>query len=417
MYLLIEVVRQGLHELGDRLIQDVLRQLGNRIRFEQEIPDCRCGKSRFFKQMRPLRIRTALTGTVLSVPSPYIICDSCKEGQLWLREILQLDEDGCTPFLQELSIEAGTIEPYEPAAEQVLNKFAGVELSSSKIHTLCVEAGQVAEELMKAGELGEVHTIGPDEKLYIQVDGGMLHIDGDYHEAKLGIMFAQEQVAELSVNRREILERHVVSTLGTREELGAMLYQLASRYLPLDADGAPIIKDNVVVLGDGSPWITKLVEEDLPGAHFILDWYHACEHISETARLLHPDNETQRKRWRSRQKNLLRTGFIDKLLRGLSRLNMRLPAGSLKQESVAGLYSYLSERRDQLGYAQARREGLYIGSGVVESAISHVLQQRMKRTGMRWKHQGAGSMSALRCAYRSNCGFQRLFMRLHGKAV
>lgn len=233
----------------------------------------------------------------------------------------------------------------------------------------------------------------------------------------MGIMFSQGQVADISGGRREILERHVVSTLDSRETLGSRLYQLASHYLPRDADGVPIIKDNVVVLGDGSPWIKNLVDEDLPGARFILDWYHACEHISETARILHPSNETQRKRWRSRQKNLMRTGFIDKLLRGLSRLSMRLPVGSVKQESVAALYCYLHERRDQLGYTQALRDGLYIGSGVVESAISHVLQQRMKRTGMRWKREGADSMSALRCAYRSTGGFKRLFMRLHAKAA
>jgi hypothetical protein len=262
-----------------------------------------------------------------------------------------------------------------------------------------------------------VHPIEGDEKLYIQIDGGMLHIDGDYHEVKLGIMFAQGRVADTSRNRREILERHVVSTLDSREELGAAIYRLASRYLPQDADGVPIIADNVVVLGDGSPWIRSLVEEDLPGARFILDWYHACEHISETARVLYPDKETQRTRWRSRQKNLLRTGRIAELLRGLSRLSMRQLAGSVEQESVANLFGYLNARRDQLGYADALCDGLYIGSGVVESAISHVLQQRMKRTGMRWKQTGATSMSALRCAYCSTGGFERLFMRLHTKAA
>jgi hypothetical protein len=412
-----EVVRQQMHELGDQLIQCVLRDLGNRIRFEQHPPHCACGGERYFKQMRPLRIRTALTGRQLVVPSPYLLCENCNEGQLWLRELLHLDEDGCTPFLQELAIEAGTIEPFEPAAEHVLKKFAEVDMSGSKVHTLCLDAGQVADELMREGELGDVHPITSDEKLYIQIDGGLLHIDGDYHEVKLGIIFRQGQVADISQDRRQILERHVVSTLDDREELGPRLYKLACRYLPKDADGIPIIKDNVVVLGDGSPWIKNLVEEDLPGAHFILDWYHVCEHISKTARVLYPENATQRKRFRSRHKNLLRTGFIDKLLRGLSRLHMRLGVGSPEQERVAGLFGYLNERRDQLGYAQALHQGLYIGSGIVESAISHVLQQRMKRTGMRWKREGATSMSALRCAYRSTGGLEKLFKRLHDKAA
>lgn len=146
-------VRQMLHELGDQLIEATLRRLGNRIRFEREIPCCSCGGERSFKQMRPVRIRTSLTGTKLSVPSPYIICASCNKGELWLRELLRLDEDGCTPFLQELCIEAGTIEPYESAAEGVLKTFAGVSMSSSKVHKLCVQVGQIAQELMREGEL------------------------------------------------------------------------------------------------------------------------------------------------------------------------------------------------------------------------------------------------------------------------
>ena len=48
-----------------------------------------------------------------------------------------------------------------------------------------------------------------------------------------------------------------------------------------------------------------------------------------------------------------------------------------------------------------RIAGYYIGSGAVESAVSHVMQQRMKRVGMRWHAAGADAMLALRCVFRS----------------
>jgi len=54
------------------------------------------------------------------------------------------------------------------------------------------------------------------------------------------------------------------------------------------------------------------------------------------------------------------------------------------------------------------RRVLDLGSGVIESANSHVLQHRMKPVGMRWGSPGARTMSALRCAYRTTGGLQRV---------
>ena len=132
-------------------------------------------------------------------------------------------------------------------------------------------------------------------------------------------------------------------------------------YLPKSPDGAPIISGNVVVLADGAVWIRNLVEDILPGAEFILDWYHVKEHIGETARILYPDNaETERKRWSTRQKNLLLGGRVDAMLDGLLRKCMRLVAGSKEQEAVGALHRYLNERRDLLKYQEARNKRLII---------------------------------------------------------
>ena len=52
-------------------------------------------------------------------------------------------------------------------------------------------------------------------------------------------------------------------------------------------------------------------------------------------------------------------------------------------------------------YATFRGRGYHIGSGAVESAVRYVVQQRMKRVGMRWRPAGADAMLALRSIYRS----------------
>ena len=49
-------------------------------------------------------------------------------------------------------------------------------------------------------------------------------------------------------------------------------------------------------------------------------------------------------------------------------------------------------------YPTYRELGLPIGSGAVESAAKHLVQQRMKRAGMRWSDLGARAIPHLRCA-------------------
>ncbi len=59
---------------------------------------------------------------------------------------------------------------------------------------------------------------------------------------------------------------------------------------------------------------------------------------------------------------------------------------------------YFRANAERMRYATYRDQGLPIGSGVVESAPKHLVQQRMKRAGMRWSELGARAILHLRCA-------------------
>jgi len=402
------MMREGVHALGDELCAEAINETGRALR-DQPHACPSCARAMRFKQFRPMEVRTGLTGEPTTVMSPQFVCDACHHGTLVVRQALHLDEDGFTMLLRELSVRAGTMEPFESAAEEMARRMAGVTVSGSKIHTLCQQAGEVAKALEAEGRLGEARRLLPGEKLYVEIDGGMLNIDKDWHEAKVAIAFPARSLAQVSKHRREITHRSVCATLGNREDLATLLLAMITPYLPKSADGTPIVRGHVVVLGDGSVWIRNLVEESLPGARMILDWYHTVEHVAATALALYPDDEKARKRWRDRHVGLLRRGEVRTLLRRLSENCMRLPAGSPAQQAVAALHRYLDERRPLLSYVRARTEGLLIGSGAIESAIGHVLQQRMKRSGMHWRHAGADSMAALRCAFRTTGGMQNLF--------
>ena len=63
--------------------------------------------------------------------------------------------------------------------------------------------------------------------------------------------------------------------------------------------------------------------------------------------------------------------------------------------------AYFATRVDRMNYPALCLDGLPIGSGAIESAADHVVQRRMKRSGMRWSKTGGGSMLALRARLRS----------------
>jgi hypothetical protein len=54
-----------------------------------------------------------------------------------------------------LAIRAGTLEPFEEASTEVLERIAGVRVSGSKIHDLCKAAGDAAAALAAEGALGQ----------------------------------------------------------------------------------------------------------------------------------------------------------------------------------------------------------------------------------------------------------------------
>jgi hypothetical protein len=120
----------------------------------------------------------------------------------------------------------------------------------------------------------------------------------------------------------------------------------------------------------------------------ILNWYHADEHISAVARTLYGEGTEQAAAWRHAQLDRLATDQVDAVIEGLRFLGSHQRRAA-QREAVASLARYLTTNRARMRYQTFRAAGYVIGSGAVESAVSHVFQQRMKRVGMRWRAAGA----------------------------
>jgi hypothetical protein len=53
-------------------------------------------------------------------------------------------------------------------------------------------------------------------------------------------------------------------------------------------------------------------------------------------------------------------------------------------------------------YADFRKRGFFVGSGVMEAGCRTLVAQRLKQSGMHWTVKGADSIIALRCCILSN---------------
>jgi hypothetical protein len=151
----------------------------------------------------------------------------------------------------------------------------------------------------------------------------------------------------------------------------------------------------VHAVGDGAPWIVGQIEEQFGvQGSYLIDFYHVCEYLSEAAKtiVLMP---AVREAWMEAQKDALKTGRLDEVLRALA--PHREPSQtSDDQAPVRACHRYLSGRTNQLKYREALAEGLPIGSGEIESAHRYVVQKRLKLPGAWWCVEHAEHMIALR---------------------
>ena len=88
---------------------------------------------------------------------------------------------------------------------------------------------------------------------------------------------------------------------------------------------------------------------------------------------------------------------VNKVIRALSYQRTKYP----KRKRIGEVLRYFRHNRHRMRYAQAKARHLPIGSGVVEAACKSLVSQRLKCSGMRWRHDGGQAILTLRALVRS----------------
>lgn len=290
---------------------------------------------------------------------------------------------------------------------QDLKELAGLEVTSKQVERVSEQLGGQAERWRMAGspasDPGKRLSLKSIPKLYIAYDGtgvpvvpretegraGKQSPQAKTREAKLGCVFTQTGLDEQGQPVRDQASTSYVGAIETAEVFGLRIYSEAERRGLEQAQ-------RVIVLGDGAAWIWKIAEEHFPGAIEIVDLYHARQHVAELAKLV---LDTGWKFWAEARYRELDQGKLEALWGALMRLK---PSQPTVQAAIEKAIHYFQTNAERMRYAQFRRQGLFVGSGVVEAGCKMIVGQRLKRSGMRWTVRGANAIVALRCLDLSN---------------
>ena len=173
---------------------------------------------------------------------------------------------------------------------------------------------------------------------------------------------------------------------GDKKEFAWDLKRIARRLAKTDLP--------TVAVGDGAPWIWKLVAKLFPNARQVLDYYHCAEHIHTVAKAQY-DDEEKAVEWAEATLARLHLGRLGAVIAGLKRMKGRTTEA---EQDIRKLIAYLEKNRLRLAYSDCETEGLPKGSGAIESANKFIHHVRLKRSGAWWLKPCANHMLAIRCA-------------------
>jgi Uncharacterised protein family (UPF0236) len=312
-------------------------------------------------------------------------------------------EVGYTPALARLMCLEGADDSSYQKAENHLRETGGIAVSARQIQRVVQRVGGSAQawqerEAQPGGRAVPIMYLSGDAtgvpmrkeelegRAAKQEEGG-----AKTRMAYLGCVFTQHKRDEKGHPVRDYESTTYVSSFSSIDEFGPCLRQEAIRR-------GLALALQVVLLIDGATGLANMGRLCFPTALQIVDFYHALEHAGQVLEALlgskdHPDYKVRLGHW-------ARQLLADKVKNLIARARQEC-LGKSQAESVEKELGYFVNNVARMQYGTFRRQGFFIGSGVVEAGCKTVIGSRCKQSGMFWGEAGAENILALRCIHAS----------------
>jgi hypothetical protein len=128
----------------------------------------------------------------------------------------------------------------------------------------------------------------------------------------------------------------------------------------------------------------------------VADYYHTSERLWTMAEQLFGKGSRTTSWVRKMQKWLLKPSGAYRVLHSAAALRQQQKLRGKKLADFNRAYRYIRDRMEYMRYAEYRKLGIPLGSGVTEAGCKTVYTQRLKLSGMRWQKAGAQRILNLR---------------------
>jgi hypothetical protein len=308
-------------------------------------------------------------------------------------------EGHCTATLAKWICRAGADGSYVKAGTD-LTEFTGVPVDARQVERVVQRIGPAVSPWRK--QLPEERPAAPPATFYISYDmtgvpmrseevrgrkGKQPDGSAKSREVKLGCVFTQTTVDAKGRPIRDPGSTTYLSSFLPMTEFGGMMRKEALRR---GMASAP----RLAVLSDGARCNWEVARVNFPTALQILDFFHGMEHVGDLVNVLEvkdsPAAKKQLTRWKKR---LLRDGVGEIIAQATA----RLPKSGARRKAAQGEIAYLEFNAQRMRYGTFRKQGYFIGSGVIEAGCKSVVGQRCKLSGMHWSVAGANNVLEMRC--------------------
>jgi hypothetical protein len=323
-----------------------------------------------------------------------------------------------TPKARRMIVLAGSGCSYDEGSHK-LKELSNVTVSNDVVRSVCDEEGQAIKKWMQSSTQPGKLFKNAKGVVEFSTDGTMVNTVEGWREIRLSVFGKREPGASADAAEWEdrVLNlpsaRVAICAIAPCEEIGDSWKQLMKLLgLPEDSD--------LSVLADGAKWIWNQSAKHFIGkdVQWLVDIYHVMQYLHGVTIGL--PKESAKKWVGDRVIDLIKMGgpqFIEHLNKigppqtdhhnaisqCSSAFSADAPAGAVPiailapVEAWAKLLNYLTENRDSLWYARRLKEGLPIGSGLIEGGCKNVLGKRLKLNSAKWRPERAEHMGAIRC--------------------
>ncbi len=359
---------------------------------------CVCGCKQRYRGVRGRNLLT-IAGEVV-VPRRYFACE-CGQTHSPMDAWAGISNRSVSDEVRRLIVLAGSSWSFEESAQK-LAEFCRIRTSNDTVRAICDEEGERVGAWMNRDQTSAQPLKRASGELEFSSDGTCVNTTEGQREMRLSVLSKRESAAPTepaSWNDRVLpgsTARLAWSAIADSETVGQS-WRRMFRHAGVKSAA------KLSVIADGAKWIWEQAGKQLPGANtqWVLDVYHAAEHIHACGKALFGEKSPAARTWSDAQlMQLIEQGgpaFCDHLHQQM--LEQTDPSA---KEAIASLNRYLNDNRDRMWYRQRLADGRPIGSGLIEGCCKNTLGARLKLNAARWRPERAERIGHLRCLHYSD---------------